>query len=139
VLFDADGDLILQDPPDDAETDRSDPVGIRQTPVGPMCVFEPSPGKSRSDRLASIERGTLVNMPLGPKSRIASASGSPVGDPGAFWAVVAPAGYNPILQDECGWGTFVRDAQGETIARADNCDETIVYAEVPLERVSPDE
>ncbi len=142
VLFDPDGDLVAQDPVRTADSDLPLPVGTWQTAIGPLGVVELTVGGSLVDRLAAVEDGAFLAMPVGPAigdarrpgptARVAPSHIELKLGTGAFWGVVAPAGYNYTSPDEQGWATFVCDPKGKTIASADNGEETIVHAEMPL-------
>ncbi|MHC4697101.1 MAG: hypothetical protein ACYTFA_10190 [Planctomycetota bacterium] len=147
VLFDPDGDLVVQDPAQAADTDRPAQIGTWQTAVGTLGVVEPSVGGALAERQAAIEDGAFIAMPIRPdaggvRERGQGAVVSPLagvlrGGTGAFWGVAAPAGYNSTSWDEQGRGTFVCDPKGNIIASVENGEEAIVHAEISLVSAVP--
>ncbi len=147
VLFDPDGDLVVQDPGQTADTDRPSQIGTWQTAVGTLGVVEPSVGGPLAERLATVEDGAFIAMPLRPdaggiRERGQGTVVSPLADvlrggTGAFWGVAAPAGFNSTSWDEQGRGTFVCDPKGKIIASVDDGEEAIVHTEIALVSAVP--
>ena len=147
VLFDPDGDLIVEDPAQVTDTDRRSPIGTWQTAVGNLGVVEPSVGGSLADRLAAVDDGAFLALPLLPDTGdarqrghdtiVAPLLGSLKAGTRAYWGVVAPAGYNPTSWDAQGRGTFVCNPKGKIIALVAGGEEAILHVEVALVSAVP--
>lgn len=148
ALFDPNGDVAAQDPVHGENGNGASPVEIWQTAVGSLGVVQPSLGGSLADRLATVEEGAFIAVPFsgpdpgsrrpgGPTAGFPSRESGPKVRAGVFRGVVTPAGYNFAAPGEQGWRTGVYDSKGNTVLAADDGEEAIVHAEVPLVAVGP--
>lgn len=148
ALFDPDGDLAAQDPAHAENTSGASRIEMWQTAVGSLGVVQPSLGGSLADRLGTVEEGAFIAVPFsvpdpgsrqprGPMAGLPPRRGGPEVRAGVFRGVVAPAGYNFTASGEQGWRTGVYDSEGNAVVTADNAEEAIVHAEVPLVSVVP--
>ncbi len=148
ALFDPDGDVAAQDPVHGENGSGVAPIEIWQTAVGSLGVVQPSLGGSLADRLATVEEGAFIAVPFsgpdpgsrrprGPTAGVPSRDGGPKVRAGVFRGVVTPAGYNLTASGEQGRRTGVYDSEGNAVVAAEDGEETIVQAEVPLVSVVP--
>jgi len=148
VLFDPDADVVaigVQQTDNDAES--APPALFWSCALGRIGVFEPSASSLPPDVDSLGTEGAFIALPTGlamttkrrraGKENVASLRDDSSVRGGAYWGVVSPAGAQKGSPDMNGPATFVCAPKGKLLAAADTVEETIVFADVPLDPVLP--
>lgn len=142
VLFDPDGDVVLRcgAPPIHAGAAEEETSVLWHSSIGDFGLLEPSATSRPWEQVAAGPGGALIVVPVGrqkngrlPRSTAATVefmrTGSITGT-GAHWAVVSPAQKGGARGPSA---SFVRAPDGTLLACSASDDETIFFAEIPLE------
>ncbi len=144
VLFDPDGDIVARSGPASC-TKEGESAALPQiwtSPVGEMGVFEPTSARLGEKSMLDYSGRAVIALPIcsgltvehqrTADANIATFRGNCAAGSGTYWAVVTEAGRRGSSDAEHGRGTFLCAPDGTIVAAADGCEETIVYAEVPI-------
>ena len=148
VLFDADGDVVTQSPRTrGVNRPLSEWPSLHLSPCGEIGVIEPT-ANDGTGAFQSIAGGhRVIAVPVGGAKNKRSARAAP--SPGssfesisantaAHWAVVVPADVTSTMESES-VASFLQAPDGSLLAAAENLEETILFADVPIVPRSPND
>ena len=151
VLFDPDGDRIAWSAGPTSIEPRGTPGSTQVWPsaIGALGVISAPPAMPAENQGVVALRGALIAWPHGSpdvarrrrkaKTEVAMPGNASFPRCGAYWGVVSAAVVGPCGETADGPVTYVCGPDGRLLASAEHTDETIVFAEVPLEPASPEE
>lgn len=151
VLFDADGDVVTQSPRTrGVDRPLSEWPDFHPSPYGAIGVVEPTArdgtrafqSTAGGDRVMAVPVGGAMNK---QSSRATPSAGSFFesisAHTAAHWAVVVPAdaASTTWAMEPESVASFLRAPDGSLLAAAENLEETILFADVPIVPRSPND
>lgn len=144
LLFDTDGDIVARSPrrSEDQQTGAESPLELHCSPYGVIGVVEPTviDNVKACHATSGFDGVIAVPMPRATAGRSSAATRNVVSfhrsiptESKSHWAVVHPAGgksessmkLEPVA-------SFLRAPSGSLLAAAENREETILFADVPI-------